>query len=173
MHRVNLEDKNIRLDLICDSDSSIKSVLDNSDIKVVRTSVDSKTSKLINKEQGEYISIFFDDITDYSIRKKLISILVKELRSLFKNKHLIGKSVLIVGLGNSYSTADSLGPKVIDNIIVTRHLSLTIDMDEKYSVVSKIIPGVFANTGIESFDIIKSITKNINPDFISLSNDLS
>ena len=57
---------------------------------------------------------------------------------------------LIVGLGNKSSTADSLGPKVVDRVLVTRHLFvLNTNVKEGIREVSAISPGVMATTGIE------------------------
>ena len=172
MHRVKL-DKNTRIDLISDINNEYdisKKVING--IRVEKVLINDKNYKIINKSMGDYISLFFDDITDYDIRNNLINVLSKELRELLNKKGLFGKSSLVVGLGNNMSTPDSLGPKVIKNIITTRHISIVSSLDKKYSIVSKVEPGVFANTGIESFDIIKSIIKNIKPDFVIIIDSL-
>ena len=172
MHRVKL-DENIRLDLISDSSFDIKSKVINKDnIRIEKILVDKKLSKKIHKKEGCYTSVFFDDITDSDMKNKVIKCFSQELKNILKKKNLLNKSVLIVGLGNSYSTPDSLGPKVIDNIITTRHISLISDLEEKYSVVSKIAPGVFANTGIETFDIIKGIIDKTKPDYLIVIDSL-
>ena len=172
MHKVNF-DNNIRLDLISDTSFNIKNKIINKDnIRIERTIVDSKLSKKIHKRKGLYCSIFFDDITDKDIKKIIIKNFSSELKNILTKKKLLGKKALIVGLGNNYSTPDSLGPKVIDNIIVTRHISLISNLDKNYSIVSKISPGVFANTGIETFDIIKGITDNIKPDYLIVIDSL-
>lgn len=171
MHRIDLKNKSIRFDLIND----IK--VDNIDKKkykrVERITVNKNNCYKYNKAKGEYISIFFDDITDRKMKDEVVKITSCEIKRLLKRKKLLKKSVLVVGLGNDFSTPDSLGPKVVKNIINTRHISLISDLDDNYSVVSKIIPGVFANTGIESFDIVKSLVKSINPEYIIVIDALS
>lgn len=173
MHKVNLDDKSIRLDLIndIDIDNKVSKIIDNN--RIERILVDRKNSRIYNKSLGEYISILFKDVTDIDSKNKLIRDLSKELKDLLNRKNLLSKPVLVVGLGNSYSTPDSLGPKVIKNIISTRHISILDSLDENYSVVSKISPGVFADTGIESFDIIKSITSTIKPSYVIVIDSLS
>lgn len=172
MHNVDFN-KNIRLDLISDLSFKMKnSVINKDDIRIERVIVDSKTSKKIHKRKGYYSSVFFTDVTDSSMKSIVNKYFSMELKKILKEKKLLKKSVLIVGLGNSYSTPDSLGPKVIDNIITTRHISLISNLDKNYSVVSKISPGVFANTGIETFDIIKGIVDRINPDYIIVIDSL-
>ena len=172
MHKVNLNN-NVRLDLVSDVDAdcniSKKTI---KGIRIEKTVINNKNYRVVNKSKGEYISLFFDDITDYDIRKSLIEVLSLELKTLLNKKQLLGKHSLIVGLGNDMSTPDSLGPKVLKNIITTRHISVLSSLDNNYSVVSKIEPGVFANTGIESFDIVKSIIRKIKPDFVIIIDSL-
>ena len=173
MHKINLESNNIRLDLVNDIDVkelSIDTIDDK--YKIERVTINEKNCRKYNKRKGEYISILFDDITDKDSKDKVILLFSKELKRLLINKNLFGKNTFIVGLGNSYSTPDSLGPKVIKDIIPTRHISLISTLDKNFSVVSKIAPGVFANTGIETFDIIKSITNRIKPDYVIIIDSL-
>ena len=83
--------------------------------------------------------------------------LIKWIEIININKDSYG---LIVGLGNSKSTPDSLGPKVVDNTLVTRYLYLFGEVDGNYSNVCSFVPNVMGNTGIETTDIIKSIIKD-------------
>ena len=168
MHRVNLDNYNLRSDLINDiNNKELKiEVRKLKNIKVEKTYIDEQLSKKILKKEGNYISIIFDDATDSKMVNKIKEVMKKELKELLKKKSLIGKSSLVVGLGNVLSTPDSLGPKTIDKVISTRHLYELSNIDNNYSCVSKISPGVFATTGIESFDIIKGIIDLIKPDFL-------
>jgi len=172
MHKIDLN-SDIRLDLISDTSFELKNkIINKQNIRIERCIVDSKFSKKIHKKEGVYTSIFFDDITDFDMKKSVIKYFSFELKKILREKDLLKKTVLIVGLGNNYSTPDSLGPKVIDNIITTRHISLISNLDKNYSIVSKIVPGVFANTGIETFDIIKGIVNQIKPDYLIVIDSL-
>jgi spore protease len=167
MHSVNLEEYNMRLDLINDVDSNIlKKEYEKNGIKVERSSVNYDLSNNIMMRKGNYVSILFNDITDFENRKNVEKILIKEIKRIIKINKIINKKTMVVGLGNYLSTPDSLGPKTIDNIITTRHLKIINKLSEDYNEVSKISPGVFATTGIESFDIIKGIVDRINPDYL-------
>lgn len=91
--------------------------------------------------------------------------LSKELRKLLE-KHLASKDeILVVGLGNLYVTPDSLGPKVINEIDVTRHIINYMPqvLPENTRPVSAISPGVLGTTGIETLEIIKGIVENVHP----------
>ena len=78
------------------------------------------------------------------------------------------KSCLVIGLGNYKSTPDSLGPKVVNELVVTRHLYLLdgVNVEKGYRNVSGFVPGVMGNTGIEAKDIIVGLVKEIKPDFV-------
>ena len=55
--------------------------------------------------------------------KKVEKVLSDELKKLLMHMNILsGDKCLIIGLGNANSTPDSLGPKVSENIIVTKHL---------------------------------------------------
>ena len=79
-------------------------------------------------------------------------------------------SVLVVGLGNRSVTPDSLGPRVLGNLQVTRHLDgqygETFLKDRKLPAISGIAPGVMAQTGMETAEILKGIISETHPDLI-------
>ncbi len=91
------------------------------------------------------------------IEKNLNSLLKNELKSTFKiNK---AKNILIVGLGNREVGNDALGPKTIEKLLISRGLELSPS-------VCAIAPNVQANTGIETFEIVKAISKIVSPDLV-------
>lgn len=76
--------------------------------------------------------------------------------------------MLIVGLGNWNVTPDSLGPLVVENVLVTRHYFeiMPDQVSPGYREVSAVAPGVLGVTGIESSDIVQGIVDRIRPDLI-------
>ena len=94
----------------------------------------------------------------------LINIIKNEL-SFFLDKIKKKRSVLIVGLGNDNLTADSIGPKVLKGIKVNAHL-IKMGLITNEIKVSSLEPGVLGETGIDTTKIIKSVTKEIKPDFL-------
>lgn len=173
MHRVNLENIDIRSDLISDFDVKKVDNFEKRNIKIERVNLNAKDASFYKKKKGKYISIIFDDVTDSERVDEIIETLSIELKNILISKNILGKSSLIIGLGNSHSTPDSLGPKVIDNIITTRHINDINELEKKYSIVSKIAPGVYAVTGIETFDIIKGISSITNPDYVIIIDSLA
>lgn len=79
-------------------------------------------------------------------------------------------SVLVVGLGNRKVTPDALGPYVVDNLNITRHIVREYGKyamgEEHVSLVSAIVPGVMGQTGMETVEIIKGVVNETKPDFI-------
>lgn len=174
MNKIDLSNYNIRCDLITDTNIKIDRKIKNiSNVKIESVNLNSNKAKKINKRKGNYISIFFDDVTDKDNYEIVKSIVKNEIKELLQKKELLGKSCLVIGLGNRLSTPDSLGPKVIDNIIATRHLYDFGNVDKNYSKVSKISPGVYGTSGIETFDIIKGIVEKIKPDYVVVIDALS
>ncbi|MBE7091902.1 MAG: GPR endopeptidase [Clostridiales bacterium] len=113
----------------------------------------------IGKRQGKYISFETDallsrDTEEYIKISKAIADEIKKLVPAEKDK-----TVLVVGLGNESMTPDSIGPMVVKNIFVTRHILeyLPNEADERMNSVCAIAPGVLGVTGLESADVIKGI----------------
>ena len=80
------------------------------------------------------------------------------------------KEVLVIGLGNRQATPDALGPYVADNLNVTRHIVKEYGkyaaLEEMNCVVSAIVPGVMAQTGMETAEIIKGVVRETKPDLL-------
>lgn len=172
-NRINLSKYQIRTDLIIENidefnDKRVTTNNINDSIKVTTVSIDDDLSSKLNKKQGDYVTIEFSDITNHEDRKELEKTLVNEIRKMLNGTDISSDATcLIVGLGNKSSTADSLGPKVVDRVLVTRHLFvLNTNVKEGIREVSAISPGVMATTGIETFDIITSIVKKTKPQFL-------
>lgn len=174
MHRIDLKNVNIHTDLVIEQINDKKLIKEEviNNIKISRVVMDK--NNLLNKKEGNYITIELTDITNYEDRENVGKVLVKEIKDILnKNNIKDNYECLVIGLGNKKSTPDALGPMVIDNILVTRHLfELNADVKEGIRKVSAIIPGVMGNTGIETIDIIKGIVDNVKPKFIIVIDSL-
>lgn len=163
----DLSKYNIRTDLAIELVKDGINTKDIDGIKVTSITIDSSKAKIINKKPGSYITIEFDDITDYNNSEKIKNIFKNELTKLMKEMKIKeDKTCLIIGLGNDKSTPDAIGPLTIQKTIVTNHLYICNQLDEGFRRVSAIKPGVTGETGIETSDLIKGIVEKIKPDFI-------
>ncbi len=121
--------------------------------------------RLSGKSAGKYIT--FDVGAFYKKgRESLVrasSLIADEMKKLFPN----GDSCfLVVGLGNEQITPDSVGPRAVKKLLVTRHIQ-SIDKplfdNAGFGCLAAISPGVLGQTGVESLDIIAGVVKKINP----------
>ena len=167
-HEIDLNKYNIRTDLILESITDNDNYIDTKtesygDISVTSVNIDDNSSKLINRKKGKYVTILFNDATDKENCDRIEEIFIKVFNDFVGDNN----NILVIGLGNDMSTPDSLGPKVIDNLIITRHLFvLGEDISKGIKEVAGFCPGVMACTGIETSDIILSVVSMIKPDFI-------
>ena len=174
MHVVDLGKYDLRSDLIIENNSKdyVKESYVEKDIKVDYIKLEK--NNILNKKQGDYITISFQDITDINNFQMVLKVLEKELLRIFSLSNIKKEAkCLIIGLGNSKSTPDSLGYETVKNIIVTRHLYELGEVDKKYRNVSVLEPNVIGNTGIESRDVIMGVIKETKPDFIIAIDSLS
>ena len=174
MHVVDLGKYDLRSDLIIENNSKdyVKESYIEKDIKVDYIKLEK--NNILNNKQGDYITISFQDITDINNFQMVLKVLEKELLRIFSLSNIKKEAkCLIIGLGNSKSTPDSLGYETVKNIIVTRHLYELGEVDKKYRNVSVLEPNVIGNTGIESRDVIMGVIKETTPDFIIAIDSLS
>ncbi len=125
-------------------------------------------AEIMGKPEGLYITIEVPKLknTDQELREEISKLLAKEIKGMgYNDKHT---ETLIVGLGNWKVTPDSLGPKVIDRVMVTRQFFIAYNKDEDETVanVSALSPGVMGLTGIETGEIIKGIVEKTKPDLV-------
>ena len=138
-------------------------------IKIQKIVVDSETSKRYKKKEGIYYSLTTDAMVDLAHDEcSNVSEVVKEiLEDIYLEFGLnMSSYILVVGLGNDEVTPDSLGPKVIKKLLVTKHFFDLDQLDENLGVVGALSPGVMGQTGIETSDIIKALVKKTKPDLV-------
>lgn len=143
----------------------------NKDIKVTTVVIkDEKGAEAMRKPMGTYITIEApklqeDDETYHKPLSEEVAKYIEELSGGLKDKE-----ILIAGLGNREVTPDALGPQVVDNLFVTRHLIREYgkEFKEKNDMgsLSAIAPGVMGQTGMESSEIIRGIIGETKPQLI-------
>ena len=133
--------------------------------------------RAIGKPIGTYITFDLKNLryADEAEIEETSNIISKQIKTIIDEKVGSNDEILVVGLGNEYVTPDSLGPKVVSQIEVTRHLL-------KYAPecvvpgarsVSSIAPGVLGTTGIETLEVIKGINDNVKPKLIIVIDSLA
>ncbi|HBK85407.1 MAG TPA: GPR endopeptidase [Firmicutes bacterium] len=130
--------------------------------------LDARGAAQLGKPPGTYITIEAPGLREHDVelREQVGQVLAQELASLLP-QNATG-ATLVVGLGNWHVTPDSLGPLVVEELLVTRHLfEYAPDyVDEGMRSVCAIAPGVLGITGIETGDIIQGIVQKVQPSAI-------
>lgn len=166
LERRDIYQKANKLNQIDGVESTEEEINDN--IKVSRVKItNSKGEEALGKPIGTYVTI---DVKKLKMAgeeeiQKTSEVLTDELKKIVEMHVNKQEDILIVGLGNIYVTPDALGPKVINEIDVTRHIIKYLPqyVDEGTRPVSAISPGVLGTTGIETVEILKGIVENIHP----------
>lgn len=131
------------------------------------TEVIIENDEVIGKPKGTYITIEADCIIDNNITafNEISERVKKELSKLIGDTE--NKTVLLAGLGNRDITPDSIGPKVLSQILVTRHIFSNLpEFSGSFNPVCAVTPGVLGVTGIETAELLKGIVDRISPDII-------
>lgn len=127
-------------------------------------------ARAMEKPRGTYITIEAPNliVPDDDYHREISGKVAHHLQELLQLEK--EKSILVVGLGNREITPDALGPRVVQNLKITRHLVKeygTAGMGkEKVHQVSSLIPGVMAQTGMETMEIIRGVVQETKPDVV-------
>lgn len=122
-----------------------------------------KAAELLNRRQGEYITLECAELArcETKQRELLVRLIAQAVHALLPKTG----EVLVVGLGNRNVTADALGTRVVEKMLVTRHLreSIAQEMLGKLRGVCAIAPGVLGLTGIETAELCRGLVSHVRP----------
>ena len=138
-------------------------------VNVEKIVLDGMDARRYKKSEGVYYSLTTDAIINLSHDEgsDVSMAIVKILEDIYEEYNLTQDSyILILGLGNDDITPDSLGPKVVKNLFVTKHLFDLGQLEEGLGIMGAIAPGVMGQTGIETSDIIKALVKKTKPELV-------
>lgn len=138
---------------------------------------DSRGAERFGREIGTYVTVSCGNPLFLSSDERafLVESVTSELRRI--TEHLVEKPldtslrVLVAGLGNAHMTADALGPETARILPATRHLesideSLPPHEFQGIASIAVIAPGVLAQTGIETVELIRGAVKAVSPDLL-------
>ena len=139
-----------------------------SGLKISYFEIDKSNTKRLKRQEGKYYTISYDQNILNNYDKLLTKEIIKILKILKKDIPNYG-TTLIIGLGNSSVTCDSLGPKTTNKIIATNHYIDFLTVPK----VALFVPEVIGKTGISSFELIKMLVKDLKPSSIIVIDSLS
>ena len=132
-------------------------------VSVSRIRIHSKEgAEALGRPQGRYITVGVPPFSDEIAGEDVVTVLRRELRSLVD----ADGTVLVLGLGNTAITPDSLGPKVARRILATRHITGEVARStglEDLRRVAVLAPGVLGQTGVETGEILGGVVDRIQP----------
>lgn len=142
-----------------------------SEIHVTKVRVENEEgARKIGKAIGDYITLeapALDD-TDVSYHREITTEVSEQLKALIPD--IKNKKILVAGVGNREMAPDALGPMVADHLFITRHLiqeyGSNSEVTHGMGCVSAIAPGVMAQTGIETREILLGTVKETKPDVL-------
>ena len=126
-------------------------------------------AKTMGKPVGTYITMEAPNMSapDEDYHREISEELAYHLKKMIGERE---QSVLVVGLGNRDVTPDALGPRVVSNIEITRHMIREYGRaaleGKRANEVSSLVPGVMAQTGMETLEIIKGVVEETRPDVV-------
>ncbi len=135
--------------------------------------LDRQGAEAMGKPEGIYLTLEADQLSqkDDDYHDEIARELAGQIRSLIGR--MVDKenaSILVVGLGNHMVTPDALGPRVVEQLQVTRHLEQQYGegfcQARHLPVLSGIVPGVMAQTGMETAEILKGVIRQTRPDVV-------
>lgn len=120
-------------------------------------------SERLGRPVGRYVTISSDGLkeNDGGIHQEAVEVVADWIRKLLPEKV---DTVFVVGLGNPEASPDALGPDTVSHVFVNRHLGTEIC--GRKAQVCAMAPGVMAQTGLETADILTGVVKNVQPDAV-------
>lgn len=145
-------------------------ISDDEDITITRVRVlDGQGAQILGKPPGNYVTIESPELRwrDPSLEERVSHCLALEGTRLMP-EITRDTVVLVIGLGNWDITPDALGPKVVGQIMVTRHIMQMAPerIDERVNPLCALSPGVLGITGIETAEIIRGVVERVAPDML-------
>ncbi|NLY90434.1 MAG: GPR endopeptidase [Firmicutes bacterium] len=140
--------------------------------KVTRVIIQTpEAGQALGKKPGYYVTIESPALRgrDKDALEEVAQVIATELRTFIRGFNLSDEaSALVVGLGNWNATPDALGPKVVEKILVTRHMFATSPPEKRGGLrpVCAVSPGVLGITGIETKEIVAGIVDRVKPSFL-------
>ena len=139
------------------------------DVRLTRVKIVSERgAREMGKSRGTYLTLEAPGLAspDEDYHREISEMIADLLRELTGT----AESVLVAGVGNRDVTPDALGPQAVSNLMITRHLIREYGREmmgmDGCCVVSGIVPGVMAQTGMETSEILQGTIEETRPDLL-------
>lgn len=127
--------------------------------------LDGQGEQALGKPRGSYVTLTLEGLAgrEEGIFQRAVRAVAGELSGLLEPVPPSGL-VLVAGLGNRAITPDAVGPKVHENVLITRHL--VRQMPEHFGAlrpVASVTAEVMGSTGMESGELVRAVCEKIQP----------
>ncbi len=141
--------------------------------RIFRAEISPEQASKLHKSQGRYSTLNISPIihTYHKARHYAGNLLASEILRYLKVLNFSRPSVLVVGLGNAFVMADSLGAEVVKNLLPTH--SIPAKLREDLGDLACLIPGVSGLNGIATHEIVTSVAREIRPQIVILIDSLT
>lgn len=122
-----------------------------------------EAARALEKAPGTYVTLEHPTLALCPVeeRAEMARAIAEALRKLLPPSG----DLLAVGLGNRYMTADALGSRVLEDLLVTRHLRDISgeSLRGRLRGVCAVAPGVLGVTGLETAEVVQGIVEHVRP----------
>ena len=124
--------------------------------------LDSRGEEALGKPRGAYVTLTLEGLAgrEEGIFQRAVRAVAGEVAQLLRDIPPAGL-VLVAGLGNRAITPDAVGPKVHQNVLITRHL--VRQMPEHFGSLRPVAAEVMGTTGVESGELVRAVCEKIGP----------
>ncbi|MBQ9941757.1 MAG: GPR endopeptidase [Christensenellaceae bacterium] len=138
-------------------------------MRVTRVDIENaRGSRAMGRPVGSYVTV--ETEPGSLLEGKLLTAMEKEIGRQIKAlaKEAIEGTVLVVGLGNRQVTPDALGPKAVENVLVTRHIHAHLPefLEGRAGDVCALAPGVLGVTGLETAETVRAVCRQVKPSLV-------
>jgi len=122
-----------------------------------------EAARALNKPRGRYITLCHPAILHAEARERRA--LAKAIADTLGQLLPPFGDLMVVGLGNRHMTADALGSRVVESLLVTRHMMDVTEAELRTRLrgVCAAAPGVLGVTGMETAEMVQGIVERVRP----------
>jgi len=119
-------------------------------------------AQAIGRSVGRYVTVSYPDphLLLNAERFSVIEALKSSFRLLLTQNT---KRILVIGLGNRHFTADSIGVRIAEGVNATVYGT---EEETKLPHIAVLIPGTFAQSGIQTVELVKAAVGVFHPDTV-------
>lgn len=127
--------------------------------------IDARGEAALGKPKGRYVTL---ELRAFSRREpgsfeEAAQAIADEAQAFLGNP----SSALCAGLGNDALSADAFGPRVLGNLLVTRHMkSYDPAAFSGFCSVAAVQPGVLGTSGMEALEQVQAVARELKPDVV-------